>query len=149
MYPAALQLHNTTISSEEVHFLGMSICDIDQKIVLDVFDKRREFPFAVCRYPHQRSLLPASIAHGVFTGLLHRFYRICTEFSSFSENAAILANTMTSQGWHVRKLRDRFRIFIQTRLGLKWKLSLKHCCTDFARRTTRFYHGEQALVTLT
>lgn len=134
MYPAALSLNDTTINSQQVRFLGMSICDIGGKLSFDVFDKRREFPFTVCRYPHKCSMIPTYIAYGVFTGLLHRYYRICTQFSQFVLNASLLARTLIKQGWMFSRLRIIFRRFIQSRLGLKWKHPLSNMCMEFARQ---------------
>jgi hypothetical protein len=134
MYPAALSLNETTITFQQVRFLGMSICDIDGKLSFDVFDKRREFPFAVCRYPHKCSMIPSYIAYGVFTGLLHRYYRICTQFAQFVWNASLLARTLVRQGWMLSRLRIIFRRFIQSRLGLRWKLPLSKMCMEFLRQ---------------
>jgi hypothetical protein len=134
MYPAALSLNDTTITSQQVRFLGMSICDLDGKLSFDVFDKRREFPFTVCRYPHKCSMIPTYIAYGVFTGLLHRYYRICTQFSQFVWNASLLARALVNQGWMLSRLRIIFRHFIQSRLGLKWKLTISAMCMEFVRQ---------------
>ncbi|HVW97146.1 MAG TPA: hypothetical protein VHA56_14340 [Mucilaginibacter sp.] len=135
MYPAALALNDTSVSPVEVRFLGMSIIDDDGKLCFNVFDKRREFPFIVCRYPHRSSLIPAYIAYAVFTGLLHRYYRICTQFEHFCWNASLLARTLVRQGWQLSRLRSIFRRFLQSRLALKWKLSFSQMCGKFARES--------------
>ena len=44
---------------------------------MDVFDKRRSFPFEVIRYPHMESVIPSNIPYGVFVELLFTRYRIC------------------------------------------------------------------------
>jgi hypothetical protein len=144
MYPAALALNDTTISDSEVNFLGMSIRDMGpHQLCLDVFDKRREFNFLVCRYPQRRSMIPISIAYGVFMGLLHRYYRICTQFNGFCENAALLARTLVSQGWRSSRLRSVFYGFLSTRMVMKWRLTLKFCCSEFAR-LSGMHHGAPA-----
>jgi hypothetical protein len=135
IYPSALALNDTSISCTEVRFLGMSIRDIGCKLCFDVFDKRREFPFTVCRYPHKSSLIPAYIAYGVFTGLLHRYYRICTQFEHFCWNAALLSRTLIAQGWSSSRLRTIFRKFLQSRLAIKWKQPLGKMCMEFATQS--------------
>lgn len=135
IYPSALSLNDTTISCKEVRFLGMSIEDIEGKLCFGVFDKRREFPFTVCRYPHKCSLIPTHIAYAVFTGLLHRYYRICSQFEHFCWNASLLARTLVRQGWQLSRLRAIFRRFLQSRLGLKWKCGLALMYTEFARQS--------------
>jgi hypothetical protein len=143
IYPSALSLNDTSISSEHIHFLGMSIRDVLGKLFLNVFDKRREFPFAVCRYPHKRSLIPVYIAYGVFTGLLHRYYRICTEFDDFCDNASLLAHTLIVQGWKVQQLRKIFGNFIRSRLGFRWRISIQDCCKRFAHKTTSLHVSDK------
>jgi hypothetical protein len=148
IYPAALVLNDTTIDSVRVvHFLGMSIkSEVDGRLCIDVFDKRREFPFTVYRYPHRTSLIPAYIAYGVFKGLLHRYYRICTEFKRFCWNSALLARTLVQQGWSLPRLCTIFRSFLRLKKGLRWKLPLATMCNAFAKSTdgtTRLTDNQQ------
>jgi hypothetical protein len=142
LYPSALVLNDTTITPQKVNFLGMCIVDVSGDLSISVFDKRREFPFKVCRYPHKRSLIPEYIAYGVFTGLLHRYYRICTHFQDFLFNAALLARTMVKQGWHLPRLYTAFRRFLSSRpLGRnRWRVPLKRACAAFTSKTDRIGH---------
>ena len=52
LYPHELQLNDTNVSDTEVHFLGMTISNLDGSLELDIFDKKKAFPFRVIRYPH-------------------------------------------------------------------------------------------------
>jgi hypothetical protein len=136
MYPSALTLNITTVSKNVVHFLGMLIKDDKGKVCIDVFDKRKEFPFRVCRYPQQKSLIPEYIAYTVFQGLLHRYYRICTRWDNFCQNAVLLARTLIDQGWSKSKLIFTFRKFLHTRLGMRWKIDLKLLFQRFAKEVS-------------
>ena len=78
VYPASLQLNETSVSTHEVHFVGVSIKDVRGALVLDVFDKRKSFPFRVVRYPTLASTIPTHMPNGVLTGQLVRYYTICS-----------------------------------------------------------------------
>jgi hypothetical protein len=134
LYPKALSLNITTVSNNVTHFLGMMVKDDKGKMCIEVFDKRKEFPFRVFRYPHRRSLIPAYIAYAVFQGLLHRYYRICTHWENFCLNTVLLARTLIDQGWSKSKLVFNFRKFLHTRLGLRWKIDLKLLFQRFVRQ---------------
>jgi len=133
IYPQSLTLNDTTVTPQKVHFVGMWIVDNDGRLCLRVFDKRREFPFRVIRYPHKRSLIPDYIPYGVFTSLLHRYYRICTAFWDFLFNARLLARTLVRQGWQLSRLRVRFGRFIRSRpLGRnRWNVPTDRACQAF------------------
>jgi hypothetical protein len=131
IYPQALRLNNTSVSPREVQFLGMRLRSArNASLHLSVFDKRSEFPFVVRRYPHMKSLLPAYIPYGVFTGQLHRFYRICTLHKDFITQAALLANTLRERGCALRRLCLTFHTFVDSR-RLRWHTSVAALCKGF------------------
>ena len=75
--------------------MGMNIkTTSDNEIRLSVYDKRKDFPFSVVRYPMLKSEIPTNIPYGVFTGLLHRFFKICSEKTNFVDQALTLASTL-------------------------------------------------------
>src|SRR4029078_12080525 len=100
-------------------------------IELTVFDKRSEFGFRVRRYPHMHSLIPAYIPYGVFTGQLHRYYRICTRPEEFIAHSALLAHTLYNQGCAMRRLRKTFHTFVASRTRLRWYISVPALCFGF------------------
>jgi hypothetical protein len=138
MYPRALRLNNTSISRSEVQFLGMRLRSAKNGLQLTVFDKRAEFPFAVRRYPNMRSLIPAYIPYGVFTGQLHRYYRICTEPEEFVTHSALLAHTLFSQGCAMRRLRKTFHAFVASRIRIRWYISVPALCSGFQAKLGSF-----------
>ena len=131
IYPRALRLNNTSISRSEVQFLGMRLRSAKNGVQLTVFDKRSEFPFTVRRYPHMRSLIPAYIPYGVFTGQLHRYYRICTLPEEFVAHSALLAHTLFTQGCALRRLRKAFHAFVSSRARMRWYISVPALCSGF------------------
>jgi hypothetical protein len=133
IYPRELTLNDTTISSDCVHFLGMEIVARNGKLVVDVFDKRKEFPFAVRRYPHMCSLIPRSIPYGVFTGQLYRFSRICSHAHAFVRNALFVAQTLCAQGCSKHVLRLKFHAFASAHAVDRWNMSVRALCGLFNR----------------
>jgi hypothetical protein len=123
IYPSALRLNDTNVTPKEVVFLGMLLKDSEGKITVDVFDKRKEFPFPVVRYPNLDSLIPANIPYGVFVGQLYRYYRICTNWRDFCDHAVSLALTLIIQGSVRSKLLGKFGSFLARFNTLRWNVS--------------------------
>jgi hypothetical protein len=134
LYPQALSLNETSIKACKVSFLGMMIVLSGRKLHIDVFDKRREFRFAVIRYPNLASLIPTGIIYGVFLGQLHRYYRICTEAHRFLFHARVLARTLRAQGAAWGRLRVSFRSFVVARGILRWRnVDARWLCERFEK----------------
>ena len=133
IYPRQLSLNETTISCREVHFLGMEVKDIGGQLVLDLFDKRREFTFKVIRYPHMDSVIPTNIPYGVFIGLLFRRYRICSRLDSFVNQACDVATTLVKQGCAKKRLNRLFGTFLLKLSPLRWKTPIWKIYRRFTR----------------
>ena len=112
MYPSELTLNTTSISPSEVEFLGMRIQTDTRRFRLSVFDKRKSFPFRVRRYPLASSLIPRNMLTGVFLGILHRGYRICSGVDDFLAYAVEVADTLRENGCSRHKLRRAFNSFV-------------------------------------
>jgi hypothetical protein len=112
LYPAALALNQTNNAPHSAEFLGMSLTVQGSRFHLSVFDKRASFPFDVRRYPHVASLIPVTIPYGVFTGQLHRGWRICSRASDFLSFALEVAARLQRNGCRKQQLRNRFRAFV-------------------------------------
>ena len=112
IYPEALELEKTSSSTEAVDFLGMHIRTIGKRLSLSVYDKRKDFPFKVKRYPVMQSLIPSYIPYGVFLGQLHRGYRICTLATDFLSYAVEVATILRENGCVKAKLKRCFTSFV-------------------------------------
>ena len=134
IYPAALTYNNTSISNKEVTFLGTHLSLTQNgRIKCDVFDKRSEFPFEVQRYPDMKSFIPRSIPYGVFVGLLHRTYRICSDPSLFLKNTISLATLMVSKGCSRSRLLKLMHEFLVSKIPLKWSYPCRNLYAKFKR----------------
>ena len=112
MYPSELTLNTTSVSPQEAEFLGMRILADTRRFRISVFDKRKSFPFAVRKYPLMSSLIPRTMLLGVFVGLLHRGYRICSGADDFLDYALDVALTLLDNGGSRQKLRRVFESFV-------------------------------------
>ena len=58
------------------------------------------------------SLIPKNIPYGVFVGLLHRGYRICSDVEDFLSDALVKARTLLTNGCKRNLLKRRFKQFV-------------------------------------
>lgn len=123
LYPRALQLNNTSLDEMTALFLGMEIVALCNTFRIQVYDKRKSFPFHVVRYPHMDSLIPRNIPYGVFLGQLHRGYRICTEATGFVQFASDVASRLLNNGCKQDRLLAIFRGFLKAKVS---KFSTSH-----------------------
>jgi hypothetical protein len=122
IYPSALTYNDTSICDTKVHFLGMQFeVDLEnRKCTIDIFDKRKEFSFYVQRYPDLRSFIPSYIPYGVFLGLLHRTYRICSVPSFFQKRVMEMLEVFVSKGCSSNRLLKTLHDFLRSRCPLRW-----------------------------
>ena len=112
MYPEALKLEQTSSSNNVVNFLGIHIRTAGKRLTLSVYDKRKDFPFKVKRYPVMESLIPRYIPYGVFLGQLHRGYRICTQATDFLSYAVEVATILRENSCVNNKLKRCMKSFV-------------------------------------
>jgi hypothetical protein len=109
------------MSSTSTRFLGMFIHINDSgSCTVSVSDKRKDFGFKIQRYPDMKSMIPESLPYGTFMGLLHYYYRICTDSKDFIKNSSELAVVLMSKGCMIAKLCKIFRTFIESKTPLRW-----------------------------
>ena len=101
------------VKKDGTNFLGMNITEgMEGNIKIQVYDKRKDFPFKVVRYPHLDSEIPTNLPYGVFTGLTYRNDRICTEKEDFIKESLDLAKCLWSQGSTLPRLISAFNSYI-------------------------------------
>jgi hypothetical protein len=120
LYPAALSLNDTSVSPTRVHFVGMSIHCTNNRLLVDIFDKRSEFPFNVIRYPHLDSAIPVHLPYGTFTGGLVRLYTMINDSDTFVNRCVELATLLRSKGCTLHRLVKCFRACLVKRQPLRW-----------------------------
>ena len=133
MYPASLTLNQTSIDPSRVEFIGMTVETVGARLKLSVFDKRKSFPFQVRRYPLAASLIPRSIPYGVFVGLLHRGYRICSIAKDFVSYACEVGSILRANGCSTKRLKTLFKSFVVPVMH-KYRCRRTYAVKEFCRR---------------
>ena len=123
-YPDFLSLDNTTLEDDSVNFLGMNLKFTESGLQMKVYDKRKDYPFKVVRFPNLLSEIPEHQAYGVFIGLLHRFYRICNYPKFFLTASVDVAQTLDNQGCKYMKLFKVFSNFLSSKRKLRWPIKI-------------------------
>ena len=123
LYPASLTLIDTSLSHTHVTFDGMSITYANNRLHLDIYDKRADFPFRVIRLPHLDSYIPTHLPYGSYLGSLVRLYNITTTPAVFLSRCVELATTLLNQGCSRSRLFGLFRSFLSKRSPLRWRRS--------------------------
>ena len=72
--------------------------DIEEKLNVNVFDKRDGFGFYVFRYPSIHSNIPDSTLYNVFYSQLVRFSRVCNNMDGFISALKILKSRVLAKG---------------------------------------------------
>ena len=85
------------------------------------------------RFPNLKSAIPASIAYGTFKGLLHRLFRINSDFKDFVNEALDLASIFSVQGCTRKKLFKGFGTFISETKSFPWEIKRKYMISRFKR----------------
>jgi hypothetical protein len=133
MYPASLKLNKTSNDTSRVEFIGMTIETVGKRLRLSVFDKRKSFPFHVRRYPLVASLIPRSIPYGVFVGLLHRGYRICSHATDFLSYAGEVGSILRANGCSTKRLKILFKSFVVHDMH-KYRCARAYAVRKFCRK---------------
>ncbi len=117
-------------------FVGINVKLERNALVVSVYDKRREFSFEVIRYPFMCSLIPKSIPYAVFTGQLHRFYKICSSHRSYFHWSIDLTKTLLKRGCATSELKRKFSKFVWGLGSMKWKQSISriYLCSAFNKK---------------
>ena len=83
IYPSDLTLTDTTLADGKVAYLDRRIEIRDRQLVMSLYDKRDDFPFAIHNYPHLDSNVPCMPTYGVYISQLIRFAKACDTYPDF------------------------------------------------------------------
>ena len=107
IYPDSLPLNFDDTSSGVGHFLDLNINTHSGQYT--VFDKRREFPFEVIRFPEKSSNQPLQSGLKVYFGQLLRMAERTNSREEFAKNAAFVTETMMTRGFTLKEVEDTAR----------------------------------------
>ena len=119
IYPSELTLNNTNISRDKSTFLDIQISIHHGKFLYKSYDKRNDFDFRICNFPHITGNIPTIPSYGVYMSQLVRLVDINKSFGHFKTNLRTMTFKFTTQGFKLSKLRSKFMEFC-TRFIHKW-----------------------------
>ena len=113
MYPAELEIKNTTESTTSSSYLDllMSI-GRDGQLHTSIYDKRNDLNFHITNFPFLSSYSLSSPAYGVFISQLLRYIRSYFWYECFIMRARRLSSKLLKQGYLVERLKSSFRKFM-------------------------------------
>ena len=124
MYPAELQIKDTTESNTSASYLDLLLSiESDGQLRSSLYDKRDDFNFHITNFPFLSSNIPSSPAYGVFISQLIRYARAC----SFR-----LSSKLLGQGYVMERLKSSLRKFYGRYWDLikHYEVSLSHMLLD-------------------
>ena len=128
MYPAELEIKDTTESTTSVSYLNLLLSiGRDGKLHTSIYDKRDDFNFHITNFPFLSSNIPSSPAYGVFISQLKRYARACSSYECFIMRARRLSSKLLKQGYLVERLKSSFMKFYGRYGDLIQQYAVNHC----------------------
>ena len=78
-----MKLESTNLSKCMITFLDLRISIFRSRFLYRFYDKRDDFDFAICNYPHLDGNVPLASSYGVFMSQLVRFCDINQQVKGF------------------------------------------------------------------
>ena len=112
MYPAELEIKDTTESTTSVSFLDLLLSiGRDGQLHTSIYDKRDDFNFHITNFPFLSSNIPSSPAYGVFISQLIQYARACSSYECFILRARRLSSMLIKQRYSLERLKSSFKKF--------------------------------------
>ena len=114
MYPAELEIKNTTESKTSASYLDILLSiGRDGQLRTSLYERRDDVNFHTTNFPFLSSNIPSSPAYGVFISQLMRYARACSSYKCFILRAARLSSKLLGQGY----VRERLKSFLMKFYG--------------------------------
>ena len=113
MYPAELQIKDTTESNTSASYLDLLLSiESDGQLCTSLYVKRDDFNFHITNFPFLSSSIPSSPAHCVFISQLIRYARVCSSCECFILRAPRLSSIkLLGQVYVMERLKSSLRKF--------------------------------------
>ena len=119
IYPTEMILECTNISKAVVTFLDLRISIFREMFRYRSYDKRGDFKFKICSYPHLKGNIPTSPSYGVYMSQLVRFCDINQKHTSFISDIKTMTSKFVIQGFHMPLLKGVYLKFCY-KFMFKW-----------------------------
>ena len=133
IYPAELEIKDTTESVTSTAYLDLSIEHHNNKLYTKLYDKRDDFNFPIVNFPYLDSNIPTSPAYGVYISQLIRYARACCDYTDFHLRGKLLTSKLLSQGYSKLRLIATLKKFYGRRHDLigRYGVSVARMVMDF------------------
>ena len=112
MYPAKHEIKDTTESTTSASYLDLLLSiGRDGQLRTSIYDKGDDFNFRITNFPFLSSIIPSSLAYGVFISQLIPYSRACSTYECFIIRARRLSSKLLKQGYLVERLKLSFTKF--------------------------------------
>ena len=112
IYPAELQLNDTSITDKETNFLDLHIkIKSDGKIDTRIYSKTDPFTFRIIRYFRADCNVPCTMPYGVFSSQILRFLRLTNQTDDFWLRSIAIIKEYIELGFAKQHL---FKCFLKT-----------------------------------
>jgi hypothetical protein len=129
IYPDTLKLtQQGAEDNERASYLDLDINIVDNKFDIKVFDKRDNFNFIINSFPYVSSNVYEKNILNVYISQLVRYGRICTNREDFFIKHRYLTNKLLSNGFKLKDLIKRFKLFTirHNNILRKWNYKKHH-----------------------
>ena len=103
IYPRELKL-NKTSTDYHTHFLDTTVLVVNQKLVIQVYNKTDDFPFSVIKYSHSASNVHSALGYNTLYGEVLRFARICNDTKAFQDRCRAIYHEFMKLGYEQHKI---------------------------------------------
>ena len=124
IYGDVVKLNKENEGLQCAHVLDLSVAvNIELKTAsTSLFDKRREFDFTISNFPDVTGNISNSMAYGIISSQLLRYYKACTIYSDFINNVNLLVIKLLQQSYDKDKIIKKIVSFVNKNPMCKYGL---------------------------
>ena len=119
-----LNKENEGTLSANVLDLSIKIDENTKTATTSLFDKRRAFKFTIANYPDMTGNISNSMAYGIISSQLLRYYKACSNINDFASNVNILTTKLLEQSYTRSKIITKISAFVKKRKLAKYSSNL-------------------------
>ena len=135
IYGSVIKLNkeNEGMLSANVLDLAITINQKQKTATTSLFDKRRAFKFTIANYPDITGNVSSSMAYGIISSQLLRYYKSCSKFDDFLSNVNILTTKLLQQSYIRSKVITKISAFVNKRKLVKYGTNLTEVINEIVK----------------
>ena len=119
--------------SANVLDLAITINQKEKTATTSLFDKHRAFKFTIANYPDITGNVSSSMAYGIISSQLLRYYKSCSKFDDFLSNVNILTTKLLQQSYIRSKVITKISAFVNKRKLVKYGTNLTEVIEEIVK----------------